>query len=180
MGASINSDGDRLNRASLELLLQYNKWANAQLLKSLYSLNDEQFRQAREKLAHILFWEEIWLMRWKGNAPDIVPDSSELPDIAAFEKRWQEHQFDVRNFFAKMSDKDLQEVIAFGNLEGKEESYVLWRMMFHTLNHSTHHRGQINAMLRAWNVEPPELDFLDFLYEGATEHAIAKTENPWE
>lgn len=148
-------------------------------MKSVAALTKEQFEQAREKLAHVLFWEEIWLMRWKGNAPDIVPSSSELPDAAAFEKRWQEHQFDVRNFFSKMSDKDLQEVIAFGNLEGKEESYVLWRMMFHALNHSTHHRGQINAMLREWDVELPTLDFLDFLDEGTTEPAIAKTENPW-
>jgi uncharacterized damage-inducible protein DinB len=168
-----------VNRESIDLMLQYNKWANSRLMKAVESLQSMQFEQLREKLAHILFWEEIWLMRWKGNSPGEVPGAAELPDFSAFEKRWQEHYLDVRNFFSKISDEELKEVISYDNFQGEEWSYVLWRMIFHAVNHSTHHRGQVATLLRQFNIDPPRLDFIAFLDEGAAEPATAKTENPW-
>lgn len=175
-----------MNRDSIELLLEYNKWANSRVLQFAGPLSGEQFLKnerggsVRDKLAHILFWEEIWLMRWKGNSPSSLPEVSEAPDLAAIRKRWEEHLFDVRNFFSKVSDAELQEAIAYENFEGTEWAYPLWQMMHHTVNHSTHHRGQIILMLRQLGAEIQPVDFLVFVDEaGAKMQKSAKTENPW-
>lgn len=155
----------------MELLLEYNHWANARVLEEVGSLTREQFSKnlgvshgsVRDTLAHILFCEERWLMRWKGISPRETPDPSQLPDIPSFQARWANYDHDVGNFFSKMSDENMLEVISFEDTKGVEWSYPLWQMMHHTINHSNYHRGQITAMLRQLGAPAREVDFLDFI-----------------
>ena len=163
-----------MNRDSMELLLEYNYWANARVLQAVSALTADQFVKdlgnsfgsVRDTLAHILFCEEIWLMRWKGISPRDWPSPDELPDLQAFRARWNSYHLDVRNFFSKMSDESLQEVISYENSKGEEWGYPLWCMMHHVTNHSTYHRGQITTMLRQLGATPQfSLDYLDFLDE---------------
>jgi uncharacterized damage-inducible protein DinB len=154
-----------MNRESIELLLEYDKWANLRVLESLKSVSEEQFQAIRGQFAHILFWEEIWLMRWKGNSPAAVPPLSEAPDLASFQTRWRDYHLDVGNFFSKMADADLQEVIAYDNFQKEEWAYPLWRMMMNMINHSTQHRGQIIAILRGVGAKIQPVDLIIFLDE---------------
>lgn len=162
-----------MNRDSMELLLQYNRWANNRVLELVGPLSGEQFLKnlgssygsVRDTLEHILTCEERWLMRWKGISPREAPESSQLRDVSQFKSRWADYDHDVTNFFSKMSDESLLEVISFEDTDGVEWSYPLWHMMHHTLNHSTYHRGQITMMLRLLDAKTLPLDFLDFIDE---------------
>lgn len=65
-----------MNQQDIQLLYEYNRWANAQVLKASSTLTEEQFtedlssshRSVRATLTHMLAVEWLWLMRWKGEA----------------------------------------------------------------------------------------------------------------
>lgn len=164
-----------MNRDSVEILLEYNRWADAKMLDAVAALTPDQFSKdmgtshgsIRKTLAHILFSEEVWLMRWKGISPKEVPEAGELPDLPAIRSRWHDYHMDLRNFFSKMSDENMLEVISYDNFQGEERAYPLWQMMHHIVNHSSYHRGQIVTMLRQLGAAVVPLDFLLFMDERA-------------
>jgi uncharacterized damage-inducible protein DinB len=52
--------------------------------------------------------------------------------------------------------------VQYVNLHGQTYRYPLWREMYHVVNHSTYHRGQLTTMLRQLAARPIPTDFLVF------------------
>ena len=52
---------------------------------------------------------------------------------------------------------------------GGEMSMRLDRILLTLINHQTHHRGQVHAMLTAGGVTPLQMDVIDFLGESGIE-----------
>ena len=46
--------------------------------------------------------------------------------------------------------------------QGQTWRYPLWRQMYHVVNHSSYHRGQLTTMLRQLAARPIPMDFLVF------------------
>jgi uncharacterized damage-inducible protein DinB len=65
-------------------------------------------------------------------------------------------------FIEAVTAERLTTVVAYVNLQGQTWRYPLWRQMYHVVNHSTYHRGQLTTMLRQLGAAPVATDFLVF------------------
>lgn len=51
------------------------------------------------------------------------------------------------NFASEVDEDDLGARVKYKNLQGEEHQRKYWNLIVHILNHGTHHRGEISAML---------------------------------
>jgi uncharacterized damage-inducible protein DinB len=109
-------------------------------------------------LNHILGAKRIWLARVTGTPPPFGVN----PTFAAAELR---AEFEVardgwRAFLATQGDADMARVIHYRNSKGEPFDSTLGDILAHVPVHGQHHRGQVNADLRAAGIAPPAIDFI--------------------
>ncbi len=159
-----------MNIRDIHQLYKFNRWANAQLLDgaAAFSVDDLtrdlgcSHRSILGTFAHILWGEWRWLARWQG-----LPTAGRWPvhwaDLAALRGRWTLVEQEQETFIAALRDADLSRPVTYENPEGVPWTYPLQEMMYHIVNHSTYHRGQITSMLRQLNGRPVATDYLVFM-----------------
>src|SRR5258708_11382585 len=67
-----------MNKDDIQLLFEYDRWANNRVLQAVSALSDEQFtrdlggsfRSVRDTVVHIISGEWGWLAYWKEPTPD--------------------------------------------------------------------------------------------------------------
>jgi uncharacterized damage-inducible protein DinB len=151
-------------------LYGYNRWANARIFEAVRPLTPEQFGRdlgssypsVRDTLAHIVWAEWLWLQRWQGTSPTNVFEPADFPRSEALETRWLEVEADQGVFLAGLTSQRLASRVRYVNLQGQPWEYPLWRQMYHLVNHSTYHRGQVAAKLRQLGSRAVSTDFLVF------------------
>jgi len=155
-------------RTALGELIDYNYWARDRQLQACAALSPEQFLRplgasfssVRDTLAHLVAVEWIWLERWRGRSPQALLAAEEFPTLAAISERWSAVERELRAFLGGLSDDALERTFTYVNSKGETWTYLLWRAVFHVLNHQSYHRGQVTTQLRLLDVEPPQVDFL--------------------
>jgi uncharacterized damage-inducible protein DinB len=177
-----------MTKNDIELLYEYDRWANTRVLSAASTLSTEQFtqdlggsfRSVRDTLLHIIGGEWIWLAYWKetSHAPSFLSDlragrdarfsPAALPDIAAVRRRWREVEKEQAEFVKSVTNNSLEQMLPFHGTQVK-----LAHLMQHLANHSTYHRGQISLMMRQLAAEPLATDFHVFLLEGRYDPPIS-------
>jgi uncharacterized damage-inducible protein DinB len=160
-----------MNAADIQLLYQYNRWANNRVLDVASTLVPEAFtkdlssshRSVQGTLTHIMSAEWIWLMRWNGTSPPAMLDPAGFPTVQSLRTKWSDIAHDLANFVIKITDEFLHTEIAYLNTKGETWQYPLGQMMQHVVNHSSYHRGQVVTMLRQLGAKAVATDFLLFL-----------------
>ena len=156
--------------ADIQELYRYNEWANDRIFEAVSRLTLDEFTRdlgnsfpsVRNTLVHVVWAEWIWLQRWQGTSPKRVFESMDFPDSKTLERRWREINAEQQAFVVAVPAERLQEAVAYVNLKGQTWRYPLWRQMYHVVNHSTYHRGQLTTMLRQLDAVPVGTDFLVF------------------
>ena len=165
--------------AGLLELYRYNAWAHRRLLDVLLAQPAEaltrdlggSFRCLRDVVAHVAAADWFWLHRWKGVSPPALPEWFHTDDAAALVARLEEIQAERDAFLRGLTEDDLAGTVSFRYLSGKEGSHRLGDLLFHVVNHSTYHRGQIASMLRQVGAAPPGTDFVVWKAEKDPPHA---------
>ena len=163
-----------MHRNDIQLLYDYNVWANARVLRAVSALTKEQFtrdlggsyRSVRDTLVHIMSGEWIWLMRWKGRSPQDMLDPAEFSSLDLVSTEWSRIDREQAEFVKAVTDESLKKIITYVNTRGEPWQYPLAHAMQHLVNHSSYHRGQISLMLRQLGAEPAPTDFLVFFDVG--------------
>jgi uncharacterized damage-inducible protein DinB len=156
--------------ADIQELYRYNQWANDRVFEAVSGMTLEEFTRdlgnsypsVRDTLTHIVWAEWIWLQRWKGTSPQYKFHAAEFPDVNTLNTRWLELKVEQRAFVEAVTGERLHAVLPYVNLQGHTWRYALWRQMYHVVNHSTYHRGQLTTMLRQLGTVPIPTDFLVF------------------
>jgi len=151
-------------------LYRYNWWANGRMFEAVSKLTPEAFSRdlgssypsARDTLLHIVWAEWIWLQRWKSSSPQSVWQSSDFRDVDAVRTRCLKVENEQRAFLDEINAERLLTVVRYVNLQGETWQYPLWRTMYHVVNHSSYHRGQLTTMLRQLGARALPTDFLVF------------------
>jgi uncharacterized damage-inducible protein DinB len=154
-----------MNAEDARTFFAYNRWSNRRLLEAVGALPEEEierdirasFTSIRGTLRHLLFVERAWLRFWTQGSfpPDLSPD--DFPDLASIRAGWDALEEDLGAFARALDDEKLQ-----SPREVEGDSYVLWELIQHCLNHQTHHRGQVTLMLRQLGYTPPNTGFRQF------------------
>jgi uncharacterized damage-inducible protein DinB len=151
--------------------LGYNTWASQRLLEAAAALTPEQrghdfgsaYKGIQGTLTHVFRSERTWLRRIDESAAPDLPSGPEDDDWEVLVARWPRVQQAWQNWAATLSDSDSNRVINYVDMKGNPWSNPVWHIVLHAVNHSTHHRGQVSAFLRATQIVPPSLDFIAFV-----------------
>jgi uncharacterized damage-inducible protein DinB len=154
--------------------LAYSAWANHLLLVACASLAPEELNRelgsshgtVLDTMRHIYYAERVWLKRLRANSlPPLVEigyqrlfcDPPPEPDLTALQQNWPPVSDGLQEYVQDSTAVDFS-----GELRGVDCSIPIWKLLFHTVNHSTLHRGQVLSMLRQLGKQPPNLDIFSF------------------
>jgi uncharacterized damage-inducible protein DinB len=159
-----------MTKADVQLLYEYDQWANFKIIEVLAALTPEQlgknmdssFENIHGTLVHILSADKVWLDRWTGKNP-LPLKAEKIPTIEALKKQWDMYYLDVGNYLCGLTDDHLLKPQRYTDFRGNAHDQPLGLQMLHKVNHASYHRGQIVTMLRQLKVKPVGTDFINFL-----------------
>lgn len=164
-----------MNPEEIQLLYDYNSWANHRSVEACASLAPDQFtrdlsssfRSVRDTLTHIMNAEWIWLERFHGRSPSAVP-KGKYPDLARLRARWSEIEKDLMSLVRSLTQADLDRVMKYKTINFGVYKNPMWQSLQHLVNHGTYHRGQITTLLRQLGAKPLLTDLMHFYRERST------------
>ncbi len=177
-----------MNRDDIQLLFEYDRWANHSVLQAASALSAEQFTRdlggsfgsVRDTLVHIISGEWGWLTIWKETALtsafvtelwdriEVSFDPNAYCDASAVKLKWAEVEKEQIEFVNGVTDVSLARMLPV-----RATRLSLAHLMQHMANHSTYHRGQVSMMMRQLGAVPVATDFARFLLVGRGEAADA-------
>ena len=164
----------------IQLLFEYDRWANNRVLQAAGALGVEQFtrdlggsfRSVRDTLLHIIGGEWGWLTYWKEpshsaafltdlwDRHDALFNPEAFANLAAVCVKWEEIEKEQIEFVNHLTNEALRKMLPV-----RKTQLSLAHFMQHLANHSTYHRGQIAVMMRQLGAQPVATDFHMFLAE---------------
>ncbi|MGA9326507.1 MAG: DinB family protein [Salegentibacter sp.] len=138
-------------------LLEYSHHFN---LKLIDIFND---KDTAEKLSgksfslmsHLLNAQHVWNSRIEQKEPKFgIWQMHEPEEFRSLEEQNYSESLQILQNF------DLEKMISYQNSKGREFSNSVKDILFHVVNHSTYHRGQIASEFRKSAVEPVVSDYI--------------------
>lgn len=159
-------------------MYDYGDWAMEKVFVAAEGLTQEQFDapgtaghgSIRETLFHLIRAHKSWLSWWDGSLPSdesSIPklDAKDYPDLDSIRALWADVSGQTAAFTDNLQDADLARVYADTDEDGEPESFILWQMMVHVVNHGTQHRSEVAAMLTDFGHSPGNLDMIFYFLE---------------
>jgi uncharacterized damage-inducible protein DinB len=158
---------------TIRTLYAHHWWANRTLLDVAAKLGEEavareigkQFSEPTLKrmFLHVYGVDLLWLSRWRGVSPVAAPMDI-APTLAALGERWVALERDQTTYLDGLRESDLERVIQFRLLSGKEYAQPLGLLLHHVTDHGTHHRSEIATMLTMVSGSPPGTGLARFIF----------------
>jgi len=152
-------------------LFRHMTWADATVWRTAIAAPYD------EKMYHLLFHihqvQHAFLSVWRGEATPPFRDFSACPDLPSLLKWAREYHEQLPAHLAGVREDQLDDTTevtwrrwvekAIGHAP---EPSTLGETMLQITQHSTYHRAQVNARLRAAGIEPPLTDFIAWVWRG--------------
>ncbi|WHY64932.1 DinB family protein [Neobacillus sp. SuZ13] len=135
-------------------------WSNTRILETLQNMESEN-EQINRLFSHILLAEQVWLTRLKGSDSSNLPIWADVSLESCVELANQNNQ-NYKNFLSRLIDPALEQIVSYRNSKGVEFNNSIRDILTHVALHGQYHRGQINQLLRANDIEPVILDYIIF------------------
>jgi uncharacterized damage-inducible protein DinB len=138
----------------LERLLKYTAVADRKFIEVFenYSNYDER---ALLLISHILNAQNIWTSRILNTVPQFERFQPHSPDqlMGISEK----NTINLRFIF---DTQPLDREVYYSTSAGDPYVNTVEEILYHVVNHSTYHRGQVASLLRQAGIDPPVTDFV--------------------
>ena len=159
-----------MHAEDIQLLYDYNCWANARILRAAASVPGEQFALARlcycglrDTLVHMYSAERRWRARWQGESNMPMLAAEQVPTLDALRELWEAEQPLMRAYLATVSDDDLASSFSYQRSNGTRITSTCWHTIAHMINHATQHRAELGLLLTELGCSPGNLDLNVFL-----------------
>jgi uncharacterized damage-inducible protein DinB len=159
-----------MNVQNLLTIYEYNKWANNRVFRKVAKLTAEQLNTPNnltggtllDTLIHSYDSEWSWrLAAQEGAMPGKILSTEDFPDFTSLRKAWKEEMENMLAFIQTLSNDQLQQPHEFiWNTRARPRQRLLWQILFHAANHSTHHRAEIGRYLDTLGHSPKDMDFM--------------------
>jgi uncharacterized damage-inducible protein DinB len=165
--AKRNPERDLLRH--LERLFAADEWANREVLNNLKALTGPAVPPPRalKFLNHVVGASLLWLSRLE-KEPAALPVWPEL-SLGECEEHLRSLPRKWRDWFADLAPSDLAESIEYVNSRGQRFTSRIDDVLTQVILHSSYHRGQIAAEVRASGSEPVLTDFIHCARSGLLE-----------
>jgi len=138
-------------------LLEYSHYYNLEIIKK-FNDGDLHFmvpKRAIQLLSHTLNAQKIWNNRMKGKEDQVeVWKNLEVDQLESAENE------NFQETLALLEKEELGRVVKFKNSRGERYENSVRDIIFHVINHSTYHRGQIATEFRKEGIDPIVSDFV--------------------
>jgi uncharacterized damage-inducible protein DinB len=159
---------------TLKDLFRHMQWADALVWNAVLPNADAAAdERLRELLFHLHLVQRLFLTVWKEEAFKSPPES---PDLATVRESARSYYADLEAFLSQMDELMLTNVVVlpwaarFAERLGRAPATpTLAETLLQVVMHSTYHRGQVNARLRALGGEPPLTDYIAWVWFGRPE-----------
>ena len=138
-------------------LFDYNFYCNKKLIEVCNDLESVP-EKSIELFSHILNAHHFWNSK-------ILGSESQYKAFQAHQiKEWADiHYENQRTCFEVITNADdFEKRIDYENDEGRLFISNIQDILFHIINHSAHHRGQISMDFRANGIEPIPFDYIHY------------------
>ena len=138
-------------------LFDYNFYCNKKLIASCTSF-EKVPEKSIELFSHVLNTHHIWNARATGKIAEY-----EVFQIHSLKDWGDIHYENQRASFEIITNADIDSFdsrIDYENSAGRLFTNTLRDILFHIINHSTHHRGQISMDFRKSGLEPVPMDYV--------------------
>ncbi len=162
-----------MNLSDIQLIYEYNDWANHLILAKSAEVTPEQFvaptthsfGSLHGTLAHTLDAEWSWRVALEtGEWPSTEITPEDVPTLEALKQRWDVEEAAWHTYLNRLTDTDMTTIIRYAYPEGQRER-VLWHCLYHIVNHGMQHRSEAAHTLTQYDQSPGGLDFTRFLNE---------------
>lgn len=137
----------------------YNDWANARQLRVLPQVIAAQ-PKALPIMTHIVMTQRLWLHRITGHSEKpALWDPLPVPELIRLSS---DSTTDWIRYLGSLTDDEMDRLIAYHNFKGIPYQNSIRDISAHVISHSSHHRGQVNLLIRIAGLEPPLVDYIAF------------------
>lgn len=136
-------------------LFEYNHYFNQQLANVFNEQHDRVSNKAVQLFNHILNAHQLWNHR--------IESGNEAVGAWAIRPSVDFSEIDRKNYETSLmilSKYDLKSTVSYVNSRGEAFTSSIRDILFHIINHSTYHKGQIATEFRQHGVEPLAMDFI--------------------
>jgi uncharacterized damage-inducible protein DinB len=162
-----------MNLQDIQLIYQYNYWANRKILEAASNVTQEQFLALAEypfgglrgTLLHVVSAECGWRSMFESNVYAGDLQEEDFPTPQSLAERFHEEEKFMTAYLSRLTDEDMNSHLKYTTDEGDQRDRILWHCLLHLVNHGTQHRSEAAAILTHYNVSPGDLDLTLFLNE---------------
>jgi uncharacterized damage-inducible protein DinB len=140
-------------------LFHYNDWANARQLSVLPQVIESR-PKSHKIMTHIVMTQRLWLIRITGIGEK--PELWEPVAVPELIRLSSGSTTDWIRYLGSLGDDDLDRLISYHNFKGIPYQNTVRDIAAHVVNHSSHHRGQVNLLIREAGLKPPLVDYIAF------------------
>jgi uncharacterized damage-inducible protein DinB len=155
------------------VLSDYQQWANDRLFAALGGLDPNllsspqglYFDSIHHTADHILQVSRLWCGRLRGEVYPadfkriLYPDWNQLIEVT------QSHSAELSLWLEARDEAFFDERLAFTSSNGQVREMWVRDVLTHMMNHPTHHRGQISAVITRLGGVAPEMDYFYYKIE---------------
>ena len=148
-------------------------WADAKIWETVLSLPQAQDHEKLKKLLHHLHITQLAFYQIWSNLPMELPRRKEFNSLAELGEWTFKNVKLLQSYISGINEEDLVNNVEIPWTEHSEKQLGiksaktnLTETLFQVLEHSTYHRGQVNALLRSMDAEPPQVDFIIWVWLG--------------
>jgi uncharacterized damage-inducible protein DinB len=136
--------------------LTFNVWANTKVSEILSEVTDEiyfeenksSFPSIAKTVLHIWGAQNIWLKRMQGESLTAWPHQADQDSKVGQLNGLVQSSQNILDFIKSKDEAFLSSLYSYTNMKGEPFRDSVEGTLFHVVNHSTYHRGQIITMLR--------------------------------
>ncbi len=152
--------------------LAFNIWANTKTAKALREVSDEiyfkenksSFPSIAKTVLHMWGAQNIWLKRLQGESLATWPHEPDQDSKEGQLNGLIKSAEDILDLVKSKDDAFLSSLYSYTNMKGELFTDSVEDTLFHVVNHSTYHRGQLITMLREAGVtKVPGTDLIHYL-----------------
>lgn len=157
----------------LDDLYRAMEWSDARVWKAVRASARDDAR-IRELLLHLHVVQQAFFSVWRGGVP-FVPQYETLDEVEAFARPYYAA---VREFLASRTEEQLDAPLRLpwaeevaGALGQPLAPSTMRETALQVTHHTAYHRGQVNARVRELGGEPPNADYIVWVWLGKPDAA---------
>ena len=155
------------------VLSDYQQWANDRLFAALGSLDPAQlsspqglfFDSIHHTTDHIMQVGRLWCARLRGEPYQADFKRILYPDWNQLIEMTQSQSAELSLLLEACDETFFGERLAFTSSNGQAREMWVRDVLTHMMNHQTHHRGQISAVITRLGGTAPERDYFYYKIE---------------